>query len=213
MSRLRGLIILASLAIAGFSCSTSQKAMQKSYAELDALQKLMTGTFTSGEQAKQDSAFYDITLQMYPIWKNNGHWLYVEQAVTAMPHKPYRQRVYKLEKQKDGSIHSIVYTLPDPDAFIGAWENTQKFDQLSPDELSIREGCAVILEKQKDGSYAGSTDGQSCTSTLRGASYATSKVSIQPGVIISWDQGFNEAGEQVWGAVKAGYEFRGLPVK
>jgi hypothetical protein len=48
---------------------------------------------------------------------------------------------------------------------------------------------------------------------LRGASYATSKVTIEEGLIISWDQGFNEEDEQVWGAVKGGYEFRGLPVK
>lgn len=193
-----------------FSCSTSKKITSDTSIQLYELQQMMTGTFNSAEQAARDSSFFDITLQMYPIWKDKGHFLYVEQAVTAMQKKPYRQRIYHLEPGKKGTIHSVVYTLPDPEAYIGAWKKPDKFDQLSMEDLSLRKGCAVILTKQADGSYAGSTDGDSCESTLRGASYATSKVTIKEGLIVSWDQGFNDKGEQVWGATKSGYEFKGL---
>jgi hypothetical protein len=206
-------LILLFLALGIAACSISKNNSGQTDAELGRLQKMMTGTFTSTKQAAEDSSFYDITLHMYPIWKDKGHWLYVEQAVTAMQEKPYRQRVYKLEEGKKGTIRSVVYTLPEPESYIGAWDNPSKFDALQAEGLELREGCAVILTKQEDGSYAGSTKGKSCKSTLRGASYATSKVTIEEGLIISWDQGFNEEDEQVWGAVKGGYEFRGLPVK
>jgi CpeT protein len=194
-----------------FACNTSKKLSNETTVQLDELQRMMTGTFKSAEQAARDSAFFDISLQMYPIWQDKGHFLYVEQAVTAMQSKPYRQRIYQLEPGKKGTIRSVVYTLPDPEAYIGAWKKPSKFDQLSIDDLTLRKGCAVILTKQDDGSFTGSTDGNSCESTLRGASYATSKVTIKDGLIVSWDQGFNDEGEQVWGATKGGYEFKGLP--
>lgn len=189
------------------ACSTSRKTKGTDRA-LDELQALMSGTFTSAAQAARDSAFYDITLYMYPIWPDKGRWLYVEQAVTAMPGRPYRQRVYKLEQAGPQSFRSVVYTLPEPEAFVGAWKEPARFEQLSPEALELREGCAVLLERQADGSFVGGTRGNGCESTLRGASYATSRVTIREGLIVSWDQGFDDSGGQVWGAVKGGYEFR-----
>ena len=55
--------------------------------------------------------------------------------------------------------------------------------------------------------FTGSTQGKSCNSELRGATYATSEVIIGNGFIESWDRGFNEKDEQVWGAEKGGYIF------
>lgn len=72
--------------------------------------------------------------------------------------------------------------------------------------LDEREGCEVILTKTENG-YEGSTQGDNCKSSLRGASYATSKVSMSANKITSWDQGFDESGNQVWGATKGPYEF------
>ena len=53
----------------------------------------------------------------------------------------------------------------------------------------------------------GRTLGDLCKSTLRGAAYATSVVSIGRAALVSWDRGFDESGKQVWGAVKSGYVF------
>ena len=58
-----------------------------------------------------------------------------------------------------------------------------------------------------DGSYSGSTRNKSCGSTLEGATYASSKVKISKDRIVSWDQGFDANGVQVWGATKEGYVF------
>ncbi|MFK7806766.1 MAG: chromophore lyase CpcT/CpeT [Saprospiraceae bacterium] len=191
-----------------FSCGT-KRATKKSNSinQLAELKPMMIGSFDSSQQAAEDSTYYDISLHMYPIWENrDGHYLYVEQAVTANPDKPYRQRIYKLEAVNDQLIESKVFTMENPEQFIGKWKDTSFFDGFDESILKEREGCGVFLMKL-DGDYTGSTREQDCGSTLRGASYATSKVRISKDRIVSWDQGFNEKDEQVWGATKAGYIF------
>jgi len=49
--------------------------------------------------------------------------------------------------------------------------------------------------------------GKDCPSELRGAKYATSEVTISKNGFVSWDRGFDENGNQVWGAEYGGYDF------
>lgn len=172
------------------------------------LYQLMQGSFNSAEQAAADSAFYNITLHMYPIWeKDDAKWLYVEQAVSQMQDKPYRQRVYKVEKTGDNHYQSVVYTLKDEANFVGKWSEPKFFDQYDTSILEERDGCAVLLEKTGPKTFSGSTQDDNCKSSLRGARYATSQVTIKDGTIISWDRGFDQNGKQVWGATQGGYIF------
>ncbi|MEM9934106.1 MAG: chromophore lyase CpcT/CpeT, partial [Bacteroidota bacterium] len=129
---------------------------------------------------------------MYPIWPESGErWLYVEQAMVSEQDKPYRQRVYKIEGIELNRFQSIVYTLENDSLFVGKWNDAAFFDQFTPSILSEREGCAVVLDKMGEEMYAGSTLDKDCKSTLRGATYATSSVSVTPTSIQSWDRGFN----------------------
>ncbi|MFK7946870.1 MAG: chromophore lyase CpcT/CpeT [Saprospiraceae bacterium] len=187
------------------SCTATKKT--SSDKNVKALLTMMTGTFNSEAQAIADSNYYNITLQMYPIWEDKeGNWLYVEQAVTAAQDRPYRQRVYKVSKEGN-QFASAVYTLPNPKDYIGAWKTPEKFNAFSPEDLEIREGCTVYLTKTPKGNFSGATGKNSCGSTLRGASYATSQVTIEKDKIVSWDQGFDADGKQVWGATQGGYVF------
>jgi CpeT protein len=168
----------------------------------------MTGSYDSSLQAEEDSSYYNISLHMYPIWENKGggKYLYVEQALASMQGQPYRQRVYKLQKQSDGKIASFVYTLKNDSLFVGKWKDLKYFNQFGLSILDEREGCEVMLSKLLS-SYEGSTQKDYCKLTLRGVSYATSVVSIANNQITSWDQGFDEKGEQVWGATTGPYKF------
>jgi hypothetical protein len=187
------------------ACALSKKSTGNS--SIQQLKSHMTGTFNSAEQAARDTNYFDITLHMYPIWpKREGHWLYVEQAVTANQGKPYRQRVYKLEQLDNQTFVSRVYTIKSEKDFVNAWKNPEKFDALGLEDIELKIGCEVILKKSGD-QFTGATGEKTCPSELRGASYATSKVSIYPDKILSWDQGFNAEGKQVWGATLGGYEF------
>ncbi|QHI36222.1 Phycocyanobilin lyase CpcT [Kordia antarctica] len=190
------------------SCTSSKSATPQN--ELSALQTIMTGSFDSSKQAAKDSTYYNISLHMYPIWKSkDGYWLYVEQALNSNQSKPYRQRIYQLEKLENGDFSSKVFTLENPEDFIGKWKSLDYFDQFDASLLKEREGCAVFLKKEGN-SYVGSTNEKNCKSTMRGASYATSIVYIKPNVIESWDRGFDAENKHVWGAEKAGYIFKRL---
>lgn len=168
----------------------------------------MSGSFSSAAQAAVDSAYYDIRLEMKPIWtdRTDAAWLYVEQAVAGMTDRPYRQRVYRVTEE-DGVYASAVFTLPDPEAVVGAWRDERPLSGLSPAALELREGCTVYLTFDGDNRFVGGTEGRACGSGLRGAAYATSEVRVGPGRIESWDRGFDDAGQQVWGAEKGAYVF------
>ena len=178
--------------------------------DLAVLAEWMSGSFSSQEQAEEDSSFFDIRLTMVPVWtdRTDGHWLYVEQAVATHLEKPYRQRVYHLTQVDDTTFNSEVYTMSEPLRFARAWGQPEFFAILTPDSLTTREGCAISLVKQADGSFAGSTTGENCKSDLRGASYATSEVRITASALYSWDRGFDAERKQVWGAETGGYLFK-----
>jgi len=203
-------LFFASIFVLGLSaCSTSKNSLMSQNSSLDQLHNLMIGSYNSADQAMKDSTYYDITLHMYPIWNDDmsAKWLYVEQTVTANPDKPYRQRVYKLKTNKDGSISSYVYTLDHPEEYIGKWKTPTYFDTKSKDILTIREGCEVVMRKRGKG-YTGSTGDKTCGSTMRGASYASSIVTLDDKMVSSWDQGFDANDEQVWGATEGPYIFK-----
>ena len=206
---MRGFLGILTLFLVFMSCSKKNTDMiSEESSDLEILLNMMTGYYNSAEQASQDSSFFDISLNMHQIWtdRTDAKWIYVEQAVSANIQKPYRQRVYRLS-QNGGTFESKVYELPTPEKYVHAWKESDKFKSLNPEDLTEREGCTAFLAKRSDGCYTGSTEKGACLSSLRGATYATSSVEICNTGIESWDQGWNDKDEQVWGAVKSGYIF------
>lgn len=182
--------------------------------DLDTLARWMQGSFDSKAQAAASPDYYPITLHMRAIWPDakDGPWLYVEQAVASKPDKPYRQRVYQLVAEADGGFASRVYTLAEPTAAIGAWQDDARAAALRRDAIELKQGCAVYLAWDYEAKhFAGQTHADDCKSDFRGAAYATSQVTVQGNKVISWDRGFDAKGQYVWGAEKAGYVFDKQP--
>ena len=196
-------LIALSLSVFGQTSKVGKKDVKK-------LAEMMAGEFSSEGQSKTDAAFFHIKLRMKPIWaeKKDGRWLYVEQAASETEDKPYRQRVYHVYRQDETTIVSKVYEIKDAANYILGWKDEAKLKALSSDSLIDRQGCAIYLKKNADGTFAGSTPGKECLSTLRGASHATSEVTIFADKLVSWDRGWDKDGKQVWGAVKGGYIFK-----
>lgn len=195
------------------SCGSPPREVEVADSGLDTLARWMTGSFSSAMQAAEDpDNFRDVRLHMAPIWtaRRDGPWLYIEQAMASSPDKPYRQRVYRLSRSGaagDETYESAVYELPgDPLRFTGAWRSPSLLDPIRPDMLVRREGCSIVLRRSDD-AFIGSTVDRNCSSTLRGASYATSEVTIMKDRLISWDRGFDDEGNQKWGAETGGYVF------
>lgn len=173
---------------------------------LSELAAIMQGHYSSQKQSVADTAYFDISLRMVPIWKSKGHYLYVEQALSGKQDRPYRVRIYKLSQDGDQFI-SKVYVLKNEKEWIGKWHTPALFDQLAENDIEEKQGCEVVLKRIGKNKFSGQTGARTCPSELRGASYATSKVTVLENQILSWDQGFDKDGKQVWGATGAGYVF------
>lgn len=215
---MRGVIVLvAGLTLAGCASNSLEarnvsRATTGSASERDLARAAawLEGSFTSAEQAASDDRYFEVILHHARIWPelDDGTWLYVEQALAANPDAPYRQRIYRVWLRPDGVIESTVYEMPQPERFVGAWNTPESLNALSPLSLDKRDGCGVVFTQISSDRMTGATSDTGCTSTLRGASYATSIVTIKADGIESWDRGFNDAGEQVWGAEAGPYVFR-----
>ncbi|MDG5492423.1 chromophore lyase CpcT/CpeT [Psychroserpens sp. SPM9] len=171
---------------------------------------LMQGSFDSEIQSQVDSTYFNISLHMYPIWKDKGNFLYVEQALSSKQEQPYRQRIYEITRLNDSMYNSAAYTIENDSLWIGKWKTPEAFQELTLDQISKKEGCEVLLKRLDADYFKGETGEKTCESTLYGAAYATSEVEIMEDKIISWDRGFDAKGEHVWGAEKGGYIFNKL---
>jgi CpeT protein len=207
-------ILFISLLVIAIGCKSSQSSGSDVTASknvedtpLKELVSIMQGNYSSEAHSKRDTTYYNISLKMIPIWKNKGNYLYVEQALVKKLDKPYRVRIYKLSQRNNEEFVSEIYTIKNEKKWIGKSNNPQAFNNLPESDLELKNGCEVILKRAGRNKFIGITGAKSCPSELRGASYATSKVNVYEDKIISWDQGFDKSGKQVWGATKSGYEF------
>ena len=199
-------IILLSAFFLFIGCKSSQNTASSISKEMNELVSIMQGSYSSEKQSVKDTSYFNISLRMVPIWKKKGHYLYVEQAMFKKQEKPYRVRIYKITQKGDAFI-SEIHTLKNEKDWIGKWKTPEAFDALSENDIDLKQGCEVTLKRISKNKFAGETGNKTCPSELRGASYASSKVTVSQNKILSWDQGFNKEGKQVWGAEKGGYEF------
>lgn len=201
-------ILLPLLGVVGSACRGPAPVAQRPSRLVAAW---MAGSFTTTAQhAAAAEDFFDIRLTMTPVWtgRTDGPWFYVEQAVATAIDRPYRQRIYHLVDQADGSVRSDVYTLPgDPLAWAGAHTAPQRFDTLSPEQLQLRAGCSILLRRVDEHTWSGSTEGNGCASERSGAAYATAEVTLTEQGMATLDRGFDAAGKQVWGSTKGPYRF------
>lgn len=206
---MRALFFLAIFVITLTSCCE-----QKTPITTDALASYMEGSFSSEKQSKLDTTYFHITLDMkkVPLKNTEGIWLYVEQTAASTPNKPYRQRFYHLEKVNDSVFTSSIYTMEEPKKYIGGHNDISMFKDFSVESLTQLEGCALELTF-RNGVFEGETKEGACKNSWGKATYATSEVRIEKDKMISWDRGWNNAKEQVWGAKKGGYVFDKLIVE
>lgn len=190
-------------------CKSSYQTNDKISKNLKELVTIMQGHYSSEKQSKQDEDYYNISLRMTPIWQDKGNYLFVEQALFDKQDKPYRVRVYKIS-QRGEEFMSEIYTIKNEKEWIGKWQTPEFYNKLTENDIELKDGCAVILKRENKNKFVGSTGDKTCPSELRGATWANSKVTVLENQIISWDQGFDKDGKQVWGAEKGGYIFEKL---
>ena len=177
---------------------------------LDDFVGLQAGSFSSQAQAQQDARYDAITWHVAEIWADDDpaeRWLYTESWMPQAS-APYMQRVTRLRAMADGTISARRYTMPEAARFVGAWQDTAKLAALKPGELTELPGCDIVIVRAGAGRFEGSTIGNQCRNTYKGASYAISQSVLTAQELVNWDRGFNAAGELVWGPAAGGYQFR-----
>ncbi|MEZ4370304.1 MAG: chromophore lyase CpcT/CpeT [Polyangiaceae bacterium] len=176
--------------------------------QVDQAFRWLTGRFDSSDQAQADPTYFPIQLETCEVSapELGERVLYVEQARMDALAQPYRQRLYVVDPEPEGTrVVSRVFELEEPTRWIAACAAKEPLT-ATPEDARERTGCAVHLEAQGD-VLVGGTLGTECTSTLNGASYATSEVTLDAASLASWDRGFAESGAQVWGATAGPYVF------
>jgi|LNFM01.1.fsa_nt_gb CpeT protein len=185
--------------------ATSQDASSGQFAARK-LRQLLIGRFDTAAQATRDMRYFDVTLAVCPVTvRALGTALYVEQALRGRA--PYRQRVYVLTSGADPAVEaaSKVYELSDPAGAVGLCDRAD-VQEFAVEDLVEREGCTVNMRWGGE-SFRGATTGRTCLSTLMGASYATTEITLGETTLDSWDRGYNAEGRQVWGATAGAYRF------
>ena len=198
------------LSLAGCGIETSSMApIPPIPAEVDRLASWMTGSFDNTIQTTQDPQFLPLSLHACQIWpdRTDGRWIYTEQARLDAPGQPDRQQIHRLRIDGQGQLVSEVFAFRSGEKpAAGAWRNPKNLDRIDPFLLLPQEGCAVHLEFDT-GTFSGGTSGTGCENARSGAAYETTEVTIQRDRITSWNRGFNDAGDQMWGSKSGAYVF------
>lgn len=180
---------------------------------LEQLATFMQGSFRNEAQALSDSSFFDLSLEVRQIWpeRTDGYWLYMEQALTAARENPFRQRVYHLAQAEGDTILLSVYAIAGSFQYAGAYNNDSILSSIQADSLQHKIGCHLYFTPQDAPQrYMGVNKPGSCEVQVKGVSYLMSEVTVFADSLYSWDRGYNDKDEVVWGANSGGYKFTRL---
>lgn len=168
---------------------------------------LFAGIYSSAEQSLADKNYHNVSVHCIRIWpqRTDGTWFYVEHALADGLDQPYRQRVHQLVTRDDGTLELRVYTPDDLIAVTGAWRKTVPLADLAPKHLTYLEGGSILLHEMPDGSFVGATSSEGYANTLRGATHATSELTLSAEKMTFLERGYSATGRQVWGPTNGAY--------
>lgn len=187
----------------------AQKVKMPKDSDIRKIAKWMTGRFDTFLQVEQDEnqnlPYLHTRALVYVIpvaisgMEPNGAAFYVENQAANTRNKPYRQRVYFLQRV-NGNVVMRIYRIKSDTDFINAYQKPELFKNLTVDRLNQEIGCDIAFQKVNSKLYRGTAgNNKTCKSNLRGATYATSKTDLTPETWTNLDQGFDDAGAHKWG--------------
>ncbi|KAL6584998.1 hypothetical protein OROMI_004287 [Orobanche minor] len=146
--------------------------------------------------------------------------LYFEQAFWRTPSRPFRQRFFMVKpclKEMKCDVELSTYAIRDSEEYRNFCDRS-KDQRPQPEEVigDIAEHLTNIYLKRCDRGkrclYEGSTPPHGFPNTWNGASYCTLELTVlKNSEIHTWDRGYDENGNQVWGGKDGPYEFKPAP--
>ena len=186
---------LTSIAIAQISNRTSEVA------------EFLSGTMVS-TVVRENEPTVTVEMTTCPIaveGKDNAIYLYQEQGIIPNLNQPYRQRILELtaSEANEELVLSRSFKPDNLEAFINYCD--RKGRTVLAQDLG-EEVCTVTLQPYFN-VYLGRTPSEGCPSELRGAVKVSNRIILHPDGMDTWDRGYNEEGEKVWGAEDKPYRF------
>ena len=202
---MKKILLILSLFLSTYSFGQMTNKNLKDYV------KRITGTFSTAEQHKEDSTFDDVRVYTKLIRKdiNNIYWVYTEQGETKN-YKPYRQRIYQIALV-DNLIKLRIYYIKNQEKF--SYFNPKSIQSITLKDIYLKPGCDLDIQWVGDGVYGGKTEDKKCIATFRGSTYTTSEFMIYEDAVHSWERGWNDKDEQVWGSSKGYYIYQKISKK
>jgi len=165
--------------------------------------KSISGVFWTKEQHSKDSTFDNVIVRtnLIRIDSDGTYWVYTEQGEFEN-YIPYRKRVYELKLVED-VIHQRIYYIKNETNF-----SYLNYKSITNDDIFLKEGCDIQIRYNGRGVYNGSTDGNGCVATFRGSSYVTTDFWVKRNQVGSWERGWSNDGDQVWGSQRGYYIYK-----
>lgn len=222
-SRAGGLVVKALFLIGG---AVLVKRFTKSTTRWDharLVAQSLTGEKFSKDQASRDpDNFFNLRWLSCPAadMVDGSKVMYFEQAFWRTPNKPFRQRFVMVKpcpKEMKCDVELSTYAIRDAEEYKNFCDRP-KDQRPQPEEVigDIAEHLTTIHLKRCDRGkpclYEGSTAPDGFPNSWNGAAYCTSELAVlKNNEIHSWDRGYDDDGNQVWGVKGGPYEFRPAP--
>lgn len=202
---------LSSICLINLWLSSRATAQPLSPQHVETVAAHLTRTMDTTAQAATNSDFVGVQMTTCPIQvmaaaaTTSAIYLYQEQALTERIGTPYRQRFLQIALSDDGNrVESRTFKPDTPEDWTGFCQRSDR--TITPDNLGPLV-CIVSLRPSALG-YVGSTSPAGCPVNLRGAVRLTNTIVLHRDGMDTWDRGFNESGDQVWGAQTEPYQYR-----
>jgi len=149
---------------------TTGRGLRARDADVARLLHWLEGTFSTIEQARDDSTVYAhlMTVRRCLSSDSGVDWLYVEFRDT-LSDAPFRQELWRISVVEHGLIEQAVYDLKESGRWAGGTTDTTKLEGLDVQQHSIlRRGCEIYYQIGAR-FYLGRTAGVACQSKVKGA--------------------------------------------
>ncbi|XP_012090564.1 chromophore lyase CRL, chloroplastic isoform X2 [Jatropha curcas] len=216
-SRARGLVVKTLVLIGG---AILVKRLTKSTTRWDhtrIVTQSLSGEKFSREQASRDpDNYFNIRMLTCPA----ADMVDGSKAFCRTPQKPFRQRFYMVKpcpKELKCDVEVSSYAIRDAEEYKNFCDRPKDQRPL-PEEVigDIAEHLTTIYLKRCDRGkrclYEGSTPPGGFPNSWNGATHCTSELAIlKNNEIHTWDRGYDDDGNQVWGVKDGPYEFKPAP--
>lgn len=178
-------------------------------ASVEAVAAHLEGIMGTERQAEGDSNFVGVRMTTCRVVISSSQpdsiYLYQEQALIENLDSPYRQRFLQIAPGENQRVDSLTFKPENSHDWIGLC--TRPNPTVSLDDLG-EVACTISLRAASIGGFVGSTPAEGCPASVRGAVKITNVVVLHEAGMDTWDRGFDEQGNQVWGAQDIPYRYR-----